>query len=147
MKTTITELYKRELDRLYTEIDSYIEEDSLWKLADHISNSGGNLCLHLIGNLHHFIGKYIGNTDYVRHREAEFDTKNTPKATLLTEIKTVQKTVVSSLTQLQEEDLAKNYPIEKNGEIVTIGHMLLHLFWHLSYHIGQINYHRRLLDQ
>lgn len=146
MKTTITELYARELDRLYTEIDAYQNEASLWKLTENISNSGGNLALHLVGNLHHFIGKYIGNTEYIRQREAEFNTKNTPKATLLSEIKNVKETVLSSLENMSTDQLQGNYPIEKNGETVTTEYMLLHLFWHASYHIGQINYHRRMLD-
>lgn len=146
MKTSIIQLYSRELDRLASEIEQYQHEASLWKLDKNISNCGGNLCLHLIGNLHHFIGRHIGNTDYIRKREAEFATKDVPKAILLSEIETVKQTVITALTNLPEEKFQENYAIEKNGEIVTNNHMFLHLFWHLSYHIGQINYHRRLLD-
>ncbi len=146
MKTTIISFYSRELDRLSSEIEQYQHESSLWKVTEGITNSGGNLCLHLIGNLHHFIGKHLGNTDYIRQREAEFSTKDTPKATLVSEIAIVKQTVATALTNLSEEKFKENYPIEKNGETVTIEYMLLHLFWHLNYHIGQINYHRRLLD-
>jgi hypothetical protein len=146
MKTSIIQLYNRELDKLASEIEHYQHEASLWKVAPQVSNCGGNLCLHLIGNLHHFIGRHIGNTGYIRKRDEEFSTKNTPKATLLSEISIVKQTVITSLENFPVEKLHENYAIEKNGEIVTNDFMLLHLLTHLSYHIGQINYHRRLLD-
>lgn len=146
IKTSIIQLYSRELDQLASEIAQYSQEASLWKLDKNISNSGGNLCLHLIGNLHHFIGKHIGDIDYIRKREAEFATKNLLKATLLSENGTVKQTVITSLESLDETQFQENFAIEKNGEIVTNEFMLLHLFWYLSYHLGQINYHRRLLD-
>jgi len=146
MKTSIIQLYSRELDTLASEIEQYQHEVSLWKVTPQISNCGGNLCLHLIGNLHHFIGKYIGNTDYIRKRDLEFSTKDVPKTTLLSEISTVKHTVISSLENFPADQFHENYAIEKNGEIVTNELMLLHLLTHLSYHIGQINYHRRLLD-
>lgn len=145
MKTSIIKLYSREIDRLTSEIEQYQNEASLWIVTENISNCAGNLCLHLIGNLNHFIGRHMGNTDYVRQREAEFNTKDVPKATLLTEIANVKEIVITALTNFSEEKLQEKYPIEKNGEIPSYELMLLHLLWHLSYHTGQINYHRRLL--
>lgn len=146
MKTSMIQLYEREIDRLTTEIELYQSDVSLWKSTETISNSGGNLCLHLIGNLNHFIGRHIGNNDYVRKREEEFESKNIPRPTLLILIENVKKIVITTLQNFPEEKLKENYPIEKNGEVLTNEFMLLHLFWHLSYHVGQINYHRRLLD-
>ncbi|MFK7748664.1 MAG: DUF1572 family protein [Kordia sp.] len=145
MKTSITKLFIREIDRLTSEIEQYKDETSLWKVTDTISNCAGNLCLHLIGNLNHFIGKHLGNTEYVRQRDLEFNTKDVPKATLLKEIADVKKIVITALQNFPEEKLQEKYPIEKNGEIPSYELMLLHLLWHLSYHVGQINYHRRLL--
>jgi uncharacterized damage-inducible protein DinB len=147
MKTSITQLFDREIDRLSSEIELYQNEASLWKVTGYISNCAGNLCLHLIGNLNHFIGSIIGNTGYVRQRDLEFSTKDVPKATLLSEVAKVKEIVVTTLKNFPEEKLKENYPIEKNGETLTNEFMLLHLFWHLTYHIGQINYHRRLLDK
>jgi len=146
MKTAIIQLYSREIDRLASEIEQYKEETSLWKLTDNISNCAGNLCLHLVGNLNHFIGRYIGNIDYVRQRDAEFNTKDVPKATLVSEVNKLKEVVLTALKNFPDGQLKKNYPIEKNGEVLTNEFMLLHLLWHLSYHVGQINYHRRLLD-
>jgi hypothetical protein len=146
MKTSITKLFTREIDRLTSEIEQYKDETSLWKVTDTISNCAGNLALHLIGNLNHFIGNHMGNTGYVRKREEEFSTKDVPKETLLSEISTVKEIVITALLNFPEEKLQENYPIEKNGEIPSYELMLLHLLWHLSYHVGQINYHRRFLD-
>ncbi|KAB8155314.1 DUF1572 domain-containing protein [Kordia sp. TARA_039_SRF] len=146
MKTSLIKLFDREIDRLYHEIEQYQEETALWIVTKNISNCSGNLCLHLIGNLNHFIGHHIGNTNYVRQRDLEFSTKNTPKATLLQEISNVKEVVITALSNLSEEKLQEAYPIEKDGVVPSHELMLLHLLWHLSYHVGQINYHRRLLD-
>jgi len=146
MKTSITKIFIREIDRLTSEIEQYKNEASLWKVSENISNCGGNLCLHLIGNLNHFIGKHLGNTGYVRQREAEFSTKDVPKATLLSEIAKVKKIVITALSNFPDEKLQEPYPIEKDGEIPSYELMLMHLLWHLSYHTGQIKYHRRFLD-
>ncbi|PTX61935.1 uncharacterized protein DUF1572 [Kordia periserrulae] len=146
MKASLIKLFDREIDRLHYEIEQYKDETALWKVEKNISNCSGNLCLHLIGNLNHFIGNIIGNTGYIRQRDLEFSTKNTPKATLLQEVSSVKEVVITALSNFPEEKLQDDYPIEKDGEKPTYELMLLHLLWHLSYHVGQINYHRRLLD-
>ncbi len=146
MKTSITKIFAREIDRLSSEIEQYQKETSLWIVTDTIANSAGTLCLHLIGNLNHFIGKHLGNTDYVRQRDLEFSMRNVPKETLLAEIASVKEIVLTAFANFPEEKLQEDYPIEKDGIIPSYELMLLHLLWHLSYHVGQINYHRRLLD-
>ena len=45
------------------------------KLESDISNSGGNLALHLIGNINHFFGANLGGTGFVRKRDLEFSNK------------------------------------------------------------------------
>lgn len=145
LKETLRALFERDLQKLRTEIDLYIDEDQLWILKAGISNSAGNLCLHLVGNLNHFIGATLGNTGYVRHREEEFSSKNIPRKGLLNSIDNCIQTVDQTLTKLLESDLEKEYPLEKHGKRVSTMHMLLHLYGHLSYHLGQINYHRRMI--
>ena len=146
MTDTLIELFERDLERLKTEIELYKDEDNLWLLKEGISNSAGNLCLHLVGNLSHFIGATLGNTGYVRHREDEFSLKNIPRQDLITNIENCKLIVKTTLQKLTAADLEKEFPLEKHGTIVSTEQMLLHLFGHLSYHLGQINYHRRLLD-
>ena len=146
MTDTLIELFERDLQKLKNEIDLYKAEENLWLVKEGIANSAGNLCLHLIGNLNHFIGATLGNTGYVRHREDEFSLKNIPRQDLVTNIDNCVLIVKTTLQKLTANDLEKDFPLEKHGAIVTTAHMLLHLFGHLSYHLGQINYHRRLLD-
>jgi len=146
MTESIKSLYTRDLNKLRTEIESYQTEESLWKIDKDISNTAGNLCLHLVGNLKHFFGAVLGNSGYIRNREEEFSLKNIPKSELVQQVEETLNVVILTLDQLSEEDLAKEYPIEPLGYKMTTEYFLIHLFGHLSYHLGQINYHRRLLD-
>ena len=143
----LTELFERDLQRLKTEIELYQDEDNLWLLKEGISNTAGNLCLHLVGNLNHFIGATLGNTGYIRHRDDEFSLKNIPRQDLIMNLENCTLIVNETLQKLTAADLEKDFPLEKHGAIVSTGNMLIHLYGHLSYHLGQINYHRRLLDQ
>lgn len=139
-------LYNRDLNKLKVEIESYQNEESLWKIDKNISNSGGNLCLHLLGNLNTYIGAELGKTGYVRQRDSEFSLKNIPKTELLEKLETLIETVDSTLGKLSDDDLKKDYPQESLGYKMTTEYFLIHLLSHLNYHLGQINYHRRLLD-
>ena len=146
VKDTLMELFERDIQKLKTEINLYKDEDNLWIIKEGISNSAGNLCLHLLGNLNHFIGATLGNSGYVRHREDEFSLKNIPRQDLVTNIENCVLILNNTFSRLTEEELEKDFPLEKHGTIVTTTHMMLHLLGHLNYHLGQINYHRRLLD-
>ena len=146
IKETLNELFERDLQKLKTEINLYKDEDNLWVIKEGISNSAGNLCLHLIGNLNHFIGATLGNSGYVRHRDDEFNLKNIPRQDLIINIDNCMLIVSNTFSKLTAADMEKEFPLEKHGTIVSTMQMLLHLFGHLSYHLGQINYHRRLLD-
>lgn len=146
LKETLTEIFERDLQKLETEISLYKDEDNLWLVKPGISNSAGNLCLHLLGNLNHFIGATLGHTGYVRHREDEFSLKNIPRQDLVINIGNCKLIVKESLANLPEADLQKDFPLEVFGKKTSTEFMLVHLAAHLSYHLGQINYHRRLLD-
>ncbi len=75
----LNSIIKRELLKLRTEIESYQDESNLWRIEKNIANSAGNLCLHLVGNLNAYIGATLGQTGYVRDRDAEFTLKNIPR--------------------------------------------------------------------
>jgi len=138
-------IFNRDLNRLKTEIEAYEDEANLWEINGDIKNSAGNLCLHLIGNLNTYIGAEFGKSGYVRHRELEFSLKDIPKTELLTMIEQTIKVVDESLSLLKEEDLAQEYPTLVFEGKTSTGFFLIHLTTHLTYHLGQINYHRRLL--
>ena len=146
IKSSLLEFFERDLLKLKEEIGSYKNENLLWILQGDILNTAGNLCLHLTGNLKHFIGATLGNTGYVRDREREFALKNIPQKDLITDIEITTKIVWDTLNKLAEEDLKETFPLEKHGKKVTIENMLIHLFGHFNYHLGQINYHRRLVN-
>lgn len=144
---TLTVLFKRDLEKLKKEIESYRYERNLWVTEKNIANSAGNLCLHLIGNLNTYIGNEIGKTGYVRQRELEFSLKDVPRTELIKKIDDTIQVVETGLTALNEEDLQKEYPLLVFDQKTSVGYFLVHLSVHLGYHLGQINYHRRLLDK
>ena len=146
MIQSLQSLFTRDLNKLKTEIEAYQNEEIIWKIDKNILNSAGNLSLHLIGNISHFVGAILGNSGYIRNREQEFSLKNVPRAELIQQIENTIEVVNSSLEKLSAEDLEKEYPIEPLGYKMMTDYFLIHLIGHLEYHLGQINYHRRLLD-
>lgn len=145
LKNTLLEFFERDLIKLKEEINLYKDENSLWTLKGEIANTAGNLCLHLIGNLNHFIGATLGNTGFVRDRDSEFALKNIARKNLVEEIENTTKIVLDTINKIPDADFEKKFPLEKHGKEVTIENMLIHLFGHFNYHLGQINYHRRLI--
>lgn len=144
--TSLKSIFKRDLEKLYSEIEQYKDEKKIWYTEKSIANSAGNLCLHLVGNLNAFIGAELGKTGYVRNRPLEFSLKDVPKTVLLQQVKETISAVDKSLDMTKDEQLNDNYPLEVFGYEMTTGYFLIHLSGHLSYHLGQVNYHRRLLD-
>jgi len=141
---TLAKLFERDLLHLKKEVNSYSDEKELWIAKEGIVNSAGNLCLHIIGNLNHFIGFALGQTGYVRNRDHEFSAKDIPAKELSENIDKTIRVISYSLSKLNDEDLRNDYPLEKHGETVSNYFMLLHLVTHFNYHLGQINYHRRI---
>ena len=145
LRKVLTELFERDLDKLKIELQEYHVEADIWKVSEGISNSAGNLCLHLNGNLKHFFGAVLGSSGYVRDRDAEFANKDVSRSEMIADIDATKNVVLSTLAELTDVDLGKPYPIEVFGHPMTTAFFLTHLATHLDYHLGQINYHRRLL--
>jgi uncharacterized damage-inducible protein DinB len=145
LATPLHALLERDLLKLEEEISQYADETLLWKVDNNIRNPAGNLCLHLCGNLQHYIGRILGHSDYVRDRPKEFASRNIPKAMLIQEIRKTREAVSTTLHKLDAVSLEKLYPEEVLGYPMTTAYFLIHLHGHLNYHLGQINYHRRLI--
>lgn len=143
---TLKSIFIRDLNKVLSEIELYQNEKNLWLIEKNIANSAGNLCLHIIGNLNTYIGAEFGKTNYIRNRDLEFSQKDIPRAELVSKIKETILIVNKSLDQLTEEDLKKEYPVLVFDKKTSVEYYLIHLTTHLAYHLGQINYHRRLLD-
>jgi uncharacterized damage-inducible protein DinB len=146
LSQTLKTLFKRDLTKLKLEIESYQDEKNMWLIQQGISNSGGNLCLHLIGNLNTYIGEGLGKTGYIRDRPLEFSLKNIPRKILIEKIDATIQVVDDAMNQLSIEDLAKEFPMLVFDEMTSTEYLLVHLTTHLTYHLGQINYHRRLSE-
>jgi hypothetical protein len=146
IQETLIDIFDRDLNKLIAEINLYKDETDLWAIKEGISNSAGNLCLHLIGNLNHFIRSVLGNTGYIREREKEFSDKNIPAKDLVHNIEKTMVVVKESLAKLSAADFEKIFPLEVFGKPLKTELFMVHLATHLSYHLGQINYHRRLMN-
>ena len=137
--------FERDLKKLSEEINLYKNENDLWKIKEGISNSAGNITLHLIGNLNHFIGKTLANTNYIRERDKEFYLKNVSRKKLTDEINNISTIIKNTLPELSNEDLKKDFPIKINDKVFSTENLLVYLLAHLNYHLGQVNYHRRMI--
>ncbi len=145
MKDWITNVITRELKALRREIESYPSDGDLWELQAGIANPGGNLALHLAGNLQYFVGNVLGKNGYVRNRDAEFGSRDVPRAELLHEIDNAIAAVELGMSKVKEEDLSKPFPEKIGGVSSSTGAFLAHFATHLAYHLGQVDYHRRML--
>lgn len=143
---TLLKLFDRDLLRLEEEINLYQTEEGIWKLSGEIKNTPGNLCLHLCGNLQHYIGRNLGQTAYVRNRDHEFAAKGVSRTELIAEVQKTRQTVRDTLETLKPSVLESEYPEKVYEFPMTTAYFLISLISHFNYHLGQINYHRRLLQ-
>lgn len=142
---SFTKIFERDILKIVAELNQYNDEKLIWTKQGLVTNSAGNLALHLIGNLNHFIGFALGDTGYIRTREIEFSTTFLSREEVIKNLHEIISVVKATLGKLNDADLNSIFPLEYNGEKVTVAHMLMHLLTHLNYHVGQINYHRRMI--
>ncbi|MEM7104297.1 MAG: DUF1572 family protein [Bacteroidota bacterium] len=137
--------YRKDLDQLKKEILAYENEADLWVTAGEIKNSAGNLCYHILGNLNHFIGFGLGNTGYKRDRPKEFSIKDYPREKLVSWIDETMAMLEKTITEAG--DLEQAYPEEIWGHPGPRHTFIIRFLTHLNYHLGQVNYHRRLIQR
>lgn len=142
---SVAAIIERELRSLRAQLEAYGDERDLWLVAPGISNPPGVLAAHLVGNLQHFIGARLGGTGYVRDRAAEFSRRDWTRADLVAAVDETRGIVRATLASLPEEELDRDFPEVVAGVHLITGDLLIHLASHLAYHLGQIDYHRRLL--
>jgi len=138
-------LFLSNLATLKEDINSYSNEADMWRLQGSIKNSAANLAMHVCGNLKHNIGAVLGETEYVRNRDAEFSVKELSRKNILDEIESTITMIGPVFDSLSKDDLLKPWPNDFYGEGQSIDSVLFRLIWHMGYHLGKINYHRRLL--
>ncbi len=143
--TILIDLYGKELDKLKEEINAYESDDLIWKQADAAQVTAGNLCLFLAGNLQHYIGAMIGDSGYIRNKEAELKAKHVSRERLMEEIENTRQVVIDTLEQVSKAELLKIFPNKEFEEPVTTEYYLVHLLNNFCFNLGQINLHRRLV--
>jgi hypothetical protein len=141
----LSRLINRELASLRDELLAYPDERAIWEVPKGLPNSAGNLALHLIGNLRFFIGTQLGATGFVRDRDAEFSSTGVPRAEIVRNIETAADEVTRTFATLDPAELEKPFPVEVGGHRLQTGLFLQHLASHLAYHLGQVDYHRRIV--
>jgi hypothetical protein len=146
IKDTLIVLFNRDLTILFKEINAYSDEVILWQRAEGTSNPAGNLALHLVGNLNEYVGRQLGQVPYTRNRPLEFSATDVPKSELLGMIDNTRILVEKSIKGLTVEQFFDDYPENVLGYTMSVSYFLIHLHGHLTYHLGQINYHRRILN-
>lgn len=144
LPSELLKLFERDLERLNSELNEYKKEEDLWKVSGDTKNPAGNLILHICGNLKHFVGATLCKTDYVRDREAEFTGKAT-KAELAENIRETKELIRDYLERASVDNMTDPYPLQPFGYPMTKSEFLIHLYGHLNWHMGHVNYHRRLL--
>jgi hypothetical protein len=135
----------RELRALERELQAYQSEDQVWRLPPGLPNSGGTLALHAAGNLQHFVGAVLGGSSYVRDRDAEFQRRDVPRQELIGELQGAASVVRDTLQNIDQATLQRTYPLPVANRRVTTGDFLTHLATHLAYHVGQADFHRRVV--
>jgi uncharacterized damage-inducible protein DinB len=141
----VRRLLLRDLDTLRDEIRAYPQEEQIWAAPDGIRNTAGTLALHLAGNLHHYLGTVLGGGDYVRDRPAEFGDRGRSRDELLDRIAAAREAVDRTLSELDPARLAEPFPVKVGGVVPMTGTFLMHLAVHCGYHLGQLDYHRRVV--
>ncbi len=136
-------IFARDLATVRAEVLSYPDDASLWVLPPGAPNSGGTLVHHLCGNLRHFIGAGLGGSGYVRDRSAEFQTRGTSRAELAALVHVTEAEVELTMRAFDETHL--DDPMTFGSTSCSRRRGMLHLAVHLTYHLGQLDYHRRIV--
>jgi hypothetical protein len=144
MKDALMTAFEADLGKLSVELDSFPDYQKFWTAYPSVPNSPGNLMLHLMGNLNHYIGAKLGKSGYVRDRPLEFSSGPVPRSEMKRQLDSTRSVVTDSINRLSDDDLLADFPADEGDDVRSVGAELVRILTHLNYHLGQINYHRRL---
>lgn len=146
LNAILADFYERDIRKLIEEINLFKQEDNLWRTAGNIKNSAGNLALHVIGGTNYLIGTMLAKTGFVRNRDQEFIQKGVDRNVLISQLEMLAKMVKTILISFSPEQMEEEYPLVFDDKKVSNSYLLVQLLAHLNYHLGQVNYLRRVLD-
>jgi len=143
LNAVLSNFYERDFRKLIEEVNLFENEENLWRTQGSVKNSGGNLVLHIIGGMNYLIGTQLAQTGYIRNRDQEFIIKGVDRKELIAQLEELIPLVNNTLKTVAME---KEYPIKFDDEIRSNAYVLFQLSLHLNYHLGQVNYLRRILE-
>jgi uncharacterized damage-inducible protein DinB len=130
-----------ELEELNGSLKQLVEplsEEEFWAKPVEPGNSVGHLCLHLTGNLSHFVGAQLGGSGYVRNREREFtETQKSSKSEVIDGLDEAVATFRRVVEKLDADRLCAPHPEARFGTVLKT---LVHLVSHFALHRGQMSY-------
>lgn len=142
----LANFYEKDLRKLIEEVNSFQNEENLWKTLGTVKNSSGNLVLHIIGGLNHFFGAILAHTGYVRNRDLEFSKKGVAREDLVAQLEALIPLVNATLGTITPAQMDEEYPIPFDDAKNSNSYVLVRLLAHLDYHLGQVNYLRRIME-
>ena len=146
LNTILAGFYARDLRRLIEEVNLFSNEEDLWKTRGTVKNSAGNLALHIIGGLNYLIGTTLAQTGYVRDRDQEFSRKGVPRKDLVAQLEQLIPMITGTLNAFTADRMEAEYPFMFDDMNVPNSYVLVQLLAHLNYHLGQVNYLRRIIQ-
>jgi DinB superfamily len=143
--SSLSLLFARDLARLAQEVEAFPNDATLWQAPVGITNPGGNLVLHIEGNLREYVGRQLAGLPYIRDRPKEFSQQYLSREDLLARVSGLKQTIPAAIARLTNEQLDGEYPETVLGKPMTVRQFLIHLYGHLNWHLGQIDSARRVL--
>lgn len=138
--------YERDLRKLIEEVNLFRNEEDLWRTRGSVKNSAGNLVLHITGGLNHFVGATLAQTGYVRNRDQEFSRKSVERKELVAGLEALIPVISQTLNAFTPEQMEAAFPVFFDQPGTSASYVLTQLSLHLNYHLGQINYLRRMIE-
>jgi hypothetical protein len=146
LNSVLANFYERDIRKLIEEVNLFRNEEDLWRTRGSVKNSGGNLVLHIAGGLNHLIGATLAQTGYVRDRDQEFTRKGVARKDLVAQLEELIPMINKTVNALTPEQMDAEYPIFFDKPKTSVNYVLVQLLLHLNYHLGQVNYLRRIIE-
>lgn len=133
------------LTRQIQECLNGLQLEQIWWRPNEASNAIGNLVLHCVGSTRFYIGHVIGNSNFVRNRDAEFsERRSLPAAELLAHLDIAIEEADDVLSHLDPTTLLT--PAERALKPAIVMDIISLQVAHYALHVGQIAYATKLLN-
>jgi len=146
LSNLLADFYEKDIRKLIEEVNLFNNEENLWKIEGSVKNSCGNLVLHIIGGLNHFVGTTLAHTGYIRNRDQEFISKGVERKDLAAQLEKLIPMINETVNTLTREEMEAEFPLFFDKPKTSTSYVLVQLLAHLNYHLGQVNYLRRIFE-